>query len=143
MPVMLTDIMPILKQGDAEGFQFLSSMIVLLILLGIIGSAMSITVIMATRKIKPIMKRLPIILIIAGIVFVVLQWVQYSYVADVFDMATADSPYYGIAEAEAEKEFFGNMSQVFGIGSIPAILLIVSGILAFRIYRKPKNPILD
>lgn len=141
--VLLRDIMPILQQTQEQSFLFMSSMMNLVFLLGIIGIAMSITVIIATRKIKPIMKRLPIILIIAGIVFVVLQWVQYSYMEDVFDIVTAGLPYYGTAEAEFEDNFFGKLSESFVIGIIPSIILIVSGMLAFRIYRKPRNPILD
>lgn len=138
---MLSDIMPMLQISQEQSFLFMSSLLNLSLWLGIIGTATSITVIIATKKIKPITKKLPGILIIAGIVFVGLQCAQYSYMENVFDMVMAGSPPYGTAEAEFEDKFFGQMSVSFVGGIIPAILLIVSGILSFRIYRKPKTQV--
>lgn len=143
MPALLSDIMPILKATQGQSFVFMSSIMNFVMLLGIIGTAMSITVIIGTKKIKLITKTLTIILIIAGIVFIILQLVQYSYMEDIFYMVVESSLYYGAAEAEAKDNFFGKMSESFIIGIIPGILLIGSGILAYRSYRKPKKPIHD
>ena len=140
--VMLRDIMPMLQYTQNQSFQFMSSLMNLAFLLGIIGIGMSITVIVSTKKLTPIRKRLPIILIVSGAVFLVLQWVQYNYMVDVFNTVTANYPYYSSAEAEFEDKFFAEQSKNFLIGIIPSVLLIVSGILAFRSYRKPINPIL-
>ena len=74
--------------------------------------------------------------------FIALQGIQYGYMEDVFGMVTEGSPYYGTAEAEFEDKFFGKMSESFVIGIIPGILLVVSGVLAFRIYRKPSSAVL-
>ena len=116
----------------------MTSMLNSAFLIGIVGTATSIVAIIVTRKIKAT-KKLPIILIAAGIVFVILEWLQYSVMADIFDILTAGAPYYGTAEAEAEVQFFGELNASFFVGIIPTILLIVSGILAFRIYRKPNQ----
>ena len=140
--VMLRDIMPILQQTQKQSFQFMSSLMDFVFLLGIIGVGMSITVIITTKKLTPLMKRLPIILIVSGVVFLVLQWVQHNYMVGIFNTITSNAPYYGSAEVEFEGKFFAEESKNFLIGIIPSILLIVSGILAFRSYSKPINPIL-
>ncbi len=142
MPALLSDIMPILEASRDKSFVFFSSLLNFVLLLGIVGTAISITAIIATKKIKSITKTLPIILIIAGIVFIALQGIQYGYMEDVFGMITEGSPYYGTAEAEFEDKFFGKISESFVIGIIPGILLVVSGMLAFRIYRKPSSAVL-
>ncbi len=141
--VLSVDIMPILKQAQPESYYFMSSLLDFMFLTGVVGIIISVIAIITTRKIHPMMKKLPIILIIVGIVFLVLQWGAYNFLVGVFNMVTADAPYYGAAEVAAEDQFFTGLSYATLFGIIPGILLIVSGILAFRIYREPKNLILD
>jgi len=141
--VLSVDIMPIIEQAQPESYYFMSSVLDFGFLTGLVGIIISVIAIIATRKINPMMKRLPIILIIVGVVFLVLQWGAYNFMVGVFNTITADASYYGAAEAAFEDQFFTVLSYGALFGIIPGILLIVSGILAFRIYREPKNPILD
>ena len=141
--VLSVDIMPIIEQAQPESYYFMSSVLDFGFLTGIVGIIISVIAIIATRKINPMMKRLPIILIIVGVVFLVLQWGAYNFMVGVFNTITADASYYGAAEAAFEDQFFTVLSYGALFGIVPGILLIVSGVLAFRIYREPKNPILD
>lgn len=141
--VLSVDIMPIIEQAQPESYYFMSSVLDFGFLTGLVGIIMSVIAIIATRKFNPMMKRLPIILIIVGVVFLVLQWGAYNFMVGVFNTITADASYYGAAEAAFEDQFFTALSYGALFGIISGILLVVSGILAFRIYREPKNPILD
>ena len=141
--VLSVDIMPIMEQAQPESYYFMSSVLDFGFLTGLVGIIISVIAIIATRKISPMMKRLPIILIIVGVVFLVLQWGAYNFMVGVFNTITADASYYGAAEAAFEDQFFTVLSYGALFGIVPGILLIVSGVLAFRIYREPKNPILD
>ena len=132
-----------MEQAQPESYYFMSSVLDFGFLTGIVGIIISVIAIIATRKINPMMKRLPIILIIVGVVFLVLQWGAYNFMVGVFNTITADASYYGAAEAAFEDQFFTVLSYGALFGIVPGILLIVSGVLAFRIYREPKNPILD
>lgn len=140
---LLVDIIPILKFAQQESYYFMSSLLDFAFLAGLVGIIISVIAIIATRKFNPMMKRIPIILIIVGVVFLVLQSGQYNFIAGMFNTMTADTPYYSAADIAFEDQFFNNLSYGALFGIIPGILLIVSGILAFRIYREPKNPILD
>lgn len=131
--VLLVDIMPIMEQTQQQPYYFMSSLLDFVFLTGLVGIIISVTAIMATRKINPIRKRLSIILIVMGIVFLVLQLGQYNFMVGVFNTLTADAPYYGTAEAALENNFFTVLSSGALFGIIPGILLIVSGVLAFRI----------
>ena len=141
--VLSVDILPIMEQAQPESYYFMSSLLDFGFLTGLAGIIISVIAIIATRKINPMMKRLPIILIIVGVVFLILQWGAYNFMVGVFNTITADTSYYGAAEVAFEDQFFTVLSYGALFGIIPGILLIVSGILAFRIYREPKNPILD
>ena len=141
--VLSVDIMPIIEQAQPESYYFMSSVLDFGFLTGLVGIIISVIAIIATRKINSMMKRLPIILIIVGVVFLVLQWGTYNFLVGVFNTITSDASYYGAAEAAFEDQFFTALSYGALFGIIPGILLIVSGISAFRIYREPKNPILD
>lgn len=138
---LLGDIMPLLEKTQPQFYYFTFALLDFMFLTGLVGIIISVTAIITTRKINPIRKRLSIILIVMGIIFLVLQWTLYNFMVGIFDIVTADAPYYDTADITAENNFFTALSYNALFGIIPGILLIVSGILAFRIYWKPRNPI--
>lgn len=143
LPASTGNMMPFLEISQPQSYQFMSSLTGFMFLTGFIGVVMSVIAIVVTRKINATRRKLFLILIFVGIVLWLLQWGQYNFVVGIFNQMTAGSSFYGAAEATFENNFFTQMKSSALIGLIPSFLLLVSGVLAFRIYRKPKNPILD
>ena len=97
--IVLADIMPLLHQVQPASPTIMN----LLFVLGILGIAISLIIIIAIRK---TVKRLSTILIITGTAFIVLQGIQYLYVTSI-----------------------SNISEISIVGIIPSILVIVSGLI--------------
>ena len=109
----------------------------------IVGIAVSIIVIVTVKKVSFIKKKLSAILILMGGIFFVVSWIAFQFMSGIVDdvVATSSTNFWSaiaIAGHDADKVYEG-MNQQFLIEIIPSILLISSGLLAFRIYRKPSS----
>ena len=113
------------------------------LLFGIVGIPISIIVIIVTKKVKFTRKKLSVILILAGGVFMSMSWVTNAFMFGLIDDKVACSSTnlncaLDIAGINIGKIHEGmNLQSI--IENIPGILLIVSGMLAFRVYRKSRK----
>jgi len=117
------------------------------LLFGIIGIPISIISIIATKKVRFTRKKLSVILILTGIVFMGMSWVTNNFMFSLIDDKIVCSSTdlmcaLNIAGMNTDKIREGMNTQSL-IENIPSILLIVGGMLAFRMYRKSRNPVLD
>jgi len=114
---------------------------------GIVGIAVSIIAIVTVKKVSFIKKKLSVILILMGGIFFVVSWIAFQFMSGMIDdvVATSSTNVWSaiaIAGHDVDRVYEG-MNHQFLIEIVPSILLIASGLLAFRIYRKPRNPTLD
>ncbi len=123
--------------GSSSEMSFLMS---LSLWSGVIGIVVSAVIIITIKKVSPMKKRLPITLLLMGVVFFILSGIAFSFISQIVDNTVATSSTnlwsaIAIAGHDVEQVYKG-MNQQFLVEIIPAILLFVSGTLAFREYRK-------
>ncbi len=123
-----------------ETFPDLANTIHLVSLFGVIGVLLSVVVIMAIKNISFVQNKLSVILIITGIVFIGMSWLTDDFRYTVLE----DNIICASTSINCALALSGiNLSSIYNAvilqtitGNIPSILLIVSGILAFRIHKK-------